>query len=43
MATAARAQPVTVVDGDTQVELVVPDLLGGLVLKAAAYKTDPGP
>jgi hypothetical protein len=36
----ARTQRVTVIDGDTRVELVVPDLLGALVLKAAAHAAD---
>lgn len=36
----ARTQRVTVIDGDTHVELVVPDLLGALVLKAAAHGAD---
>ncbi|WP_146842516.1 hypothetical protein [Cellulomonas composti] len=36
----ARTQRVTVIDGDTHVELAVPDLLGALVLKAAAHAAD---
>lgn len=36
----ARTQHVTVVDGDERIGLVMPDLLGALVLKAAAHAAD---
>lgn len=36
----ARTQRITVLDGDATVALTVPDLLGALVLKAAAYAVD---